>query len=433
MVMILARVNIWDFYVGSVLWNTSTLVATFEFDDEFIKLGYDLSPLQMPLSNLQRGEKIFTFSELSKQTYYGLPGMLADSLPDKFGNEIIDAWLARQGRTPNSMNPVERLCYIGKRGMGALEYEPAYSDELNIDTALELDELVSLAKKALDIKNGLKVSLNDTDGLLKIIKVGTSAGGARAKAIIAYNELTNEVRTGQSNIPEGFKHWILKLDGVTNDSLGDPKGYGRIEYAYYLMAIDCGIEMMPSRLLEENSRAHFMTQRFDRINQNEKLHMQTLCGLAHYDYNQPTLYNYEQAFQVMRELRLSHEDATQLFRRMVFNVVAINNDDHTKNISFLLNKNNEWKLSPAYDVTYAYNPENLWLSQHQLSINGKRNHIELGDLLKVAKEISLRDGKNIVKEICSVVKKWNKFGLQAGIPQTQIEQIGNLHLTAIVE
>lgn len=426
--MVIARVNIWNQFVGAVLWDETTETGSFEFDTAFVKTGLDLSPIKMPLADLQRGSLIYSFPGLPKQTYHGLPGLLADSLPDKFGNEMIDAWLARQGRTPESMNPVERLCYIGKRAMGALEYEPAMQEQGDNSVTLEIDELVKLAREAIEIKKGLNTNIDDKDGLLNIIKVGTSAGGARAKAVIAYNSKTKEVRSGQLEVPAGFTHWLLKLDGVTNDELGDPKGYGRIEYAYYKMAVSCGIEMSESELMEEHGRAHFMTRRFDRLPGNEKLHMQTLCGLAHYDYNQPTTYSYEQAFQVMRDLRLEHTDAEQLYRRMVFNVLARNQDDHTKNISFLMNKEGNWKLSPAYDVTYAFNPTNIWLSQHQLSINGKRKNILENDLLKTAKEISLKKARGVIDEIATAIANWPAFAKEAGVPEKQTKAIQKVHL-----
>ncbi|MGI8583947.1 MAG: type II toxin-antitoxin system HipA family toxin [Chitinophagaceae bacterium] len=427
--MVTAKVNVWSQFVGALLWDDTIGVGSFEFDTSFIKTALDLSPLKMPLDELQKGNRIYSFPDLPKQTYHGLPGLLADSLPDKFGNELIDAWLARQGRTPESMNPLERLCYIGKRGMGALEYEPVIPSSDDSSNILEIDELVRLAKEAIAVKKGLNTNIKDKDGLLNIIKVGTSAGGARAKAIIAFNDKTKEIRSGQFEVSAGFAHWLIKLDGVTNEDLGDPKGYGRIEYAYYKMAVASGIEMSESKLMEEHGRAHFMTRRFDRLEGNEKLHMQTLCGIAHYDYNQPTTYSYEQAFQVMRDLRLEHTDAEQLFRRMVFNVLARNQDDHTKNISFLMDKEGKWKLSPAYDLSYAFDPTNIWLSQHQLSVNGKRKNIKLKDFLKIAKEISLKKGKAIVEEIESVIVSWPGFAKDAGMPAKQIESIQKLHLT----
>ncbi len=427
--MVTANVTLWEHFVGAVLWDETTGTGVFEFDQRFVNTGLDLSPLRMPLRELQRGNRVFSFPGLPRDTYHGLPGMLADSLPDRFGNELINAWLARQGRTPESMHSVERLCYIGKRGMGALEYQPATLATGAGSTAIEVEELVNLARAAIDVKKGLATNIEGKDGLLNIIKVGTSAGGARAKAVIAFNEKTREVRSGQLDVPAGFSHWLIKLDGVTNDELGDPQGYGRIEYAYYHMAIACGIEMSHSILFEENGRAHFMTRRFDRLEGNEKLHMQTLCGMAHFDYNQPTTYSYEQAFQVMRDLRLDHAQAEQLYRRMVFNVIARNQDDHTKNISFLMDRQGNWTLSPAYDLTYALNPSNIWLAQHQLSVNGKRTDITIDDLLAVAKDISLKKGKKIVEETIGRVRQWPDFARKAGIPGKQIASLGAMHRT----
>ncbi len=428
--MVIADVTIWNHTVGVVYWDILTNTGSFEFDPSFIKTGLDLSPIRMPLADLQRGNLIHSFPGLNKETYHGLPGLLADSLPDKFGNEVINAWLARQGRNADDFNPVERLCYLGKRAMGALEYAPPTNKDADSSTVLEIDELVQLAREAIEVKQRLHTGINDKDGLRNIIKVGTSAGGARAKAVIAYNEKTEKIRSGQLDVPKGYTHWLLKMDGVTNDQLGDPKGYGRIEYAYYLMAIDCGINMSASKLLEEKGRAHFMTRRFDRIENNQKLHMQTLCGMAHFDYNQPTSYSYEQAFQVMRNLRLQHTEAEQLYKRMVFNVLSRNQDDHTKNISFLMNKEGNWKLSPAYDVTYAFDPTSRWLAQHQMSVNGKRKDIKQEDLLQVAKEISLKKGKQVIEEVSETLAKWPVFAKVAGLPVTMINKIAKTHLTS---
>jgi len=352
--------------------------------------------------------------------------LLSDSLPDRFGNVLLDRWLAEQGRTKQSVNPVERLCYTGSRGMGALEFEPVM--KLGRTTAsemVEVERLVELARLVLDEKRGLNSHLEKENiaGLNEIIKVGTSAGGARAKAVIAYNEKTGEMRSGQVAAEEGFGYWLIKFDGVTNKQLGDPEGYGRIEYAYYLMAKACGIEMSECKLLEENGRAHFMTKRFDRSDGGERYHMQTLCGIAHLDYNDPLSYAYEDAFEVMRMLQLPYPDAEQLYRRMVFNVVALNQDDHTKNISFLMNRAGKWKLSPAYDVTYAYNPENRWIFQHQMSVNGKRQNIQRADLINVAKNMTIKKPNSIIDEVLATVHKWKEFAVIAGIPLSQSEMI----------
>ncbi len=416
----LANVILWDKLVGAILWDEAREVASFEMDAAFVRQGIDIAPLTMPLQSASKGA-IFQFPALPKETYQGLPGLLADALPDRFGGQLIDIWLASQGRARNSMNPVERLCYQGNRGMGALEFAPAIKQEKDTTKNLEISNLVALSKKALEQKSELNTALSQTEAeaLMDIVKVGTSAGGARAKAVIAYNPVTKEVRSGQLLAPEGFEHWLIKFDGVTNEQLSDPKGYGRIEYAYYKMATACGINMTESKLLEEGGRAHFMTKRFDRLPNNQKLHMQTLCGLCHYDYNNPNAYAYEQAFQAMRELRLPYTDAEQLYLRMVFNVIARNQDDHTKNISFLMDTSGKWTLSPAYDVTYAYNPENKWIARHQMSVNGKRESIDQSDLLNIAKQMNIKKPKDIIGLVIETVKNWKHFAQEAQMPERQ--------------
>ena len=429
--MVVANVDIWGKFVGAVLWDQQSGIASFEYDPSFLRNNWDISPLTMPISEASNG-KIFRFPELPEKTYYGLPGLLADSLPDRFGNQLIDLWLATQGREPGSMNPVERLCYMGKRGMGALEFRPATRIEKGDSNILEVSELVNLAQSAVNRKSDLTTNLSNDEAhaLLDIIRVGTSAGGARAKAVIAINK-HNTVRSGQLDVPEGYSHWLIKLDGVSDEELGKPKGHGRIEFAYYKMALDCGIIMSESRLLEENGRAHFMTRRFDRLEHNKKLHMQTLCGLCHFDYNNPNAYSYEQAFQAMRSLRLPYSDAEQLFRRMIFNVIGSNNDDHTKNISFLMNETGQWSLSPDYDLTFAYNPSNLWLSQHQLSINNKRRDITRNDLLSLAAQMNVKKVNEIIENVRDVISKWNDYASNSGIAGSQIKAIGATHLLNI--
>ncbi len=425
-----ALVNLWGQLVGAVAWQDEEGYASFEFDPIFLRQGLDLAPVTMPLSKISPGTGVFNFPAIPNETFYGLPGLLADSLPDRFGNRLIDIWLATQGRTPESMNPVERLCYVGNRGMGALEFEPMIKRGKNTPRPLEIDDLVRLAKNALNQKEGLSANLSKDAGkaLQDILLVGTSAGGARAKAIIAWNEETGKVVSGQLLAPKGFSHWIIKLDGVTNDLLGDPKGYGRIEYAYYKMAIDCGIHMSESRLLQEGGRAHFMTRRFDRIENNQKLHMQTLCGLCHFDYNSPGAYAYEQAFQIMRQLRLPYTDAEQLYTRMVFNVISRNMDDHTKNIAFLMNHKGVWSLAPAYDLSYAFNPANKWLARHQMTINGKREDITRHDLLNVGNQMNIKKANEIIERICSVISRWSYYAADAGIQPKQKKAIGSVHL-----
>lgn len=416
----IAKVNIWGQFAGAVIWDESLKRASFEFDESFIKRGLDLSPIEMPVFKAQSGT-VFSFPSLNNETFKGLPGLLADSLPDRFGNQIIEAWLAATGRTPESFNPVERLCYIGRRGMGALEFEPAVMTEKS--NPVEIEDLVMLANDILKNRRDFKADLTDK-GVHEIFRVGTSAGGARAKAVIAYNPETGEVRSGQIDELKGFEYWLIKFDGVSETQLLETKGYGNIEYAYYLMAIDCGIEMSECRLLNENGRSHFMTKRFDRSGE-EKIHMQTLCAIAHYDYNEPRSYAYEQAFQIMRQLRLPYIDAEQLFRRMVFNVVANNRDDHTKNISFLMDKTGKWRLSPAYDVTYAYDLGNKWISAHQLSVNGKRTDIKKEDMIKVAKQMNVKKPIEIIEQVVDSVSRWKAFAKVAEVPKEVAESLKN--------
>ncbi|UYZ61354.1 type II toxin-antitoxin system HipA family toxin [Hymenobacter latericus] len=425
---ITATVSIWGQRVGAVLWDARRRVGVFEYEPAFARTGVELAPLTMPLPQ-RRQKGIFIFPTLNRDTYQGLPGLLADSLPDRYGRQLIDAWLASKGRDAASFTPVEHLCYLGHRGMGALVYEPALQPALEKGMSLEVGELVKFARQVLTNREGLHTSLatNAAEGLAEIISVGTSAGGARAKAVIAYNAGTQEVRSGQVDAPDGFEHWLLKLDGVTNASLGDPAGYGRIEYAYYLMAQQAGLHMTPCRLLEENGRAHFMTRRFDRVDGSKRLHMQTLCGLAHFDYNQPGAYTYEQAFQVILKLRLPHPAVEELYRRMVFNVVARNQDDHTKNISFLMNPEGKWSLSPAYDVTHSYNPTGEWSSQHQMSIAGKVDDFTEDDFLQLAKNVLVKKPREIIQQVVEAVANWPKFAAEAGVPEKQQQAIAKTH------
>lgn len=415
-----AFVKIWGTIAGAVAWDDRAGLATFEFDSNFKNKNWDLSPLKMPI---QSARSIFNFPELKSErnapfdTYKGLPGLLADVLPDRYGSQLINLWLAQNGRAPNSMNPVEMLCFIGTRGMGAMEFEPAALKESKRTFSVEMDSLVDMAKKMLSQKSSFKTNLKkeDEEAMMEILKIGTSAGGARPKAVIAYNEKTGEVRSGQTNAPKGFEHWLLKLDGVSDVQLGASSGYGRVEMAYYNMALACGVDMMPSMLLEENGRAHFMTKRFDREDGDIRHHIQTFCAIKHYDYNEVSSFSYEQLFQTMRELKLSYPEAEQMFRRMVFNIVSRNCDDHTKNFAFRLKKDAQWELAPAYDVCHAYKPNHQWVSQHALSVNGKRKGISKNDLLLVGKSISCRHAATIIDEIEATVLHWKKFAREVGV------------------
>ncbi len=415
-----AIVNIWGKMAGAVAWDEKSGWASFEYDPAFKRLGWELSPLKMPLSTEQR---IYSFPELRKETgssfdtFKGLPGLLADMLPDRYGNELINLWLAQQGRPENSMNPVEMLCFIGKRGMGALEIEPTILKQ-NVNTfSVEINSLVEIASKMLSKKEPFVANLKSDEekAMREILKIGTSAGGARPKAVIAYNEKTGEVRSGQTRAPEGFKHWLLKLDGVSEVQLGATHGYGRVEYAYYLMALDCGIEMMPCRLLEENGRAHFMTRRFDREGSYTKHHIQTFCAMKHFDYNRVNSYSYEQLFQTMRELKLTYAEAEQMFRRMVFNVIARNCDDHSKNFSFILKQGDRWRLAPAYDLCHAYRPGSEWVSRHALSVNGKRENITREDLIVIGRSIRNKKAEEIIDQVNDTVHNWNYYADKAGV------------------
>ncbi|MDY8136169.1 type II toxin-antitoxin system HipA family toxin [Aquimarina sp. 2201CG5-10] len=415
------KITLWNEELGALIWDKNRNFGSFEFFPEFLKKGLDVSPVHMPIQNAAR--KIYSFPNLNENTYRGLPGMLSDVLPDDFGNRLIDQWLILNDIPKSEFTPLDRLCYIGSRGMGALEFQPAKDVGEPGTTQLEVDQLAQLAEKVLNTREKLELNLSETEHLNELIKVGTSAGGQRAKAIIAYNADTNEIRSGQTVAPEGFEYYIFKFDGVQEASLGDPQGYGRIEYAYYLMAIDAGIEMEKSRLFEENGRGHFMTRRFDRIGNHEKVHMQTLCSLAHFDYKSPGAYSYENAFEVMRQLRLPHTDAIQLYKRMLFNIIARNQDDHTKNISFLMNKAGVWKLSPAYDITYSYNPSGIWTSLHQMSANGKRDEFTMKDLLKVGEKISYKNRKEAIQKIKEVISNWHRYAEKAGIPKEQASKL----------
>ncbi|MFT7036672.1 MAG: serine/threonine-protein kinase HipA [Cyclobacteriaceae bacterium] len=425
-----AEVKIWGELAGAVRWDSESQLASFQYDKKFLAKGYDLSPIKMPIEN---GSRIYSFPELRKAkeeqtaTFKGLPGLLADALPDKYGNQLINIWLAQNGRPPDSMNPVEQLCFIGSRGIGALQFEPSQLKTSKQTFSIEIESLVEVAQKMLSNRDGFSVSLHEDEqnGVSEILKIGTSAGGARPKAVIAYNKKSGEVRSGQTTAPKGFEQWLLKLDGVSDAQFGASHGFGRVEYAYHLMAKDCNIEMMDCELLEENGRAHFMTKRFDRDGDNVRHHVQTFCGIQHFDYNNLYGYSYEQLFQTMRILRMTYPEAEQMFRRMVFNVMATNFDDHTKNFSFRLKQEGRWELSPAYDVCYSYDPNNVWVSRHSLSINGKHKEINQNDLMTIAKANNIKKGEKIIKEIKETVCNWTAYAAQANVSSSLANSINN--------
>lgn len=428
-----AEVRLWGHRVGAVALDGD--VGVFEYDTDFLKLGLNIAPITMPLEDARNGHTLYSFPALNRETFKQLPGLLADTLPDKFGQAIVNSWLARQGRSPNDSSIIERLCYTGSRAMGALEFTPAVIQNLELVVYVDIDEMVNLVREVISHRNQINVKLTNNeqdnqDALLGILRIGTSAGGARAKAVIAYNQDTGAVMSGQANAPAGFNHWLLKFDGVSDIELGKTEGFGRIEYAYYQMAKASGINMMESRLLEENGRAHFMTRRFDRVDEN-RIHLQSLCAIAHYDYNMAGAYGYEQALMIMRKIKLSKMEQLQLFRRMVFNVIARNQDDHTKNIAFLMNQDGEWSLSPAFDMMYSYNPAGKWASKHQMTINGKRDEFTKEDLLSVAASSDLKGANNVIKDVLGAVKQWPDFATQAGISDKRIKQIAKLHRVSI--
>lgn len=421
-----AFINIWNQRVGAVAWNHESRLGSFEYDPAFVDHSWDIAPLMMPLKDA-RG-KVFSFQDLrDSNTFKGLPGLLADAIPDKFGNALINAWLTRSGRPSNSMNPIEMLCFIGKRGMGALEFEPVNPMSDGGATKIELEDLISVAQEILSGREALKTSLAEgkEKALHDILKIGSSAGGARAKAMIAYNPISKEVRSGQSRAPDGFSHWLIKFDGVSDAQSGINVGYGSVEMAYYLMAKEAGIDMMESQLLEENGRSHFMTRRFDREGKDGKLHVQSLCAMAHFDFNDILSYSYEQLFEVMRKLMLPYAQAEQMFRRMVFNVMSRNCDDHTKNFAFVMDKAGTWKLAPAFDVCHSYRPDSTWVSQHSLSLNGKRKDIDRQDFMEISKRMNIKKAANLIDEVGEAVMQWQTFADQAKVKPNLTDTIAS--------
>ena len=421
-----AEVTLWGRTIGAVALEDGRNIADFEYDAAFARSGIEISPLMMPLST-----RVYAFPELSLKTFHGLPGLLADSLPDTFGHALIDAWLATQGRPPESFNAVERLGYVGERSTGALAFSPVLGPKKRPSTRIQIDKLVELASEVLTQRNHLAVSFagrHKEKALMDLLSVGTSVGGARAKAIVAWNPATNELRSGQIDAGEGFEYWLLKYDGVKGNrdkELEAPQGYGAIEYAYSKMATDTGITMNACRLFGENNRRHFMTRRFDRLANGEKLHMQSLCAMAHYDFNSAGAYAYEQALFVTRQLGLSMDAVEELFRRMVFNIIARNQDDHVKNISFLMDKTGAWSLSPAYDVTYSYNPSGAWTASHQMTMNGKRDDFTMDDFRACAKTAALKRGRGeaIIEDVRAVVSHWRDYADDTGVPAAWRDRI----------
>lgn len=414
-----AKVKLYNHIVGTFQWDNSRNVAKFEYSDNFANCGIEPSPILMPV----RIGRVYSFPNLGVETFKGLPGMLADSLPDTYGRALFDRWLALTGRQVG--NAIETLCFLGKRCMGALEFEPAIDIPYKSDVKIEIDSLVNVAAEALKQKEnfGANLELNKKAAIAEIVRLGTSAGGQRAKAIIAFNKQTGEIRSGQIDAPDGFDYYLIKLDGVSAETgFRETQNFGRLEYSFFHLVKDCGIDMSECSLIEENGRAHFLTKRFDRSN-GEKIHMQTLCGIAHYDYRLLHSFSYEQAFNIMRLLKLPYSQAQEMFRRMVLNVVIRNQDDHTKNISFLMDKNGNWKLSPAYDVGFAYNPLGGWTAQHQMSINGKFDNISRYDLLEIGRRNNIKNANEIIDSICEVAANWPTIAKNCGVPINMINHI----------
>jgi len=427
--MQVAEVRLWGRTIGAVSQPGGVGYATFQYAPDFAESNIQVAPLTMPLAR-----DPFAFPQIQR-AFHGLPGLLADSLPDKFGNALIDAWLATMGRSPGEFTSLDRLCYIGTRGMGALEFAPSTGPRPTTGQSIEVEDLVALASKVLTARENLRAVITtgeEEQALTTLLRVGTSAGGARAKALIAWNPDTQEVRSGQVGAGSGFEQWILKFDGVSanrDKELSDPLGYGAIEYAYAQMAKAAGIQMTECRLFEEGGRRHFMTLRFDRTEEGRKLHMLSLGGMGHLDFNAAGAHGYEQAFLTMRRLGLSMDATEEQFRRMVFNVVARNQDDHVKNIAYLMDQNGRWSLSPAYDVTWAFNPDGEWTSQHQMTVNGKRDGFRWEDLDAVAQGASMKRGRAeaIHEEVWNAVSDWRDLAQEAGVDEEWAAQIGRTH------
>ena len=421
--MIPVEVKLWGTTIGALSQENDNF-ASFEYNPDFMRSGIEPAPITMPV----RAGVIYRFPNLSSATFHNLPGLFVDSIPDKFGNKIIDQWLTQNGREPGSFSALERLCYTGSRGMGALEFYPAIHPNFIESEPLEIERLRALAANILDQRKKIKVKLREKEIFEQIIKVGTSAGGARAKVLIAYNEATNTVLSGQVRAPEGFGYWLLKFDDIENNrdkENADPAGFGALEYTYSEIAKEAGIEMTECQLLTDGNHRHFMTRRFDRTENGNKLHYQSLTAIAHYDFNIAGAYSYEQAFAIAKRIGLTMTDIELMYRRAVFNICARNQDDHTKNIGFLMDKRGHWKLAPAFDVTYAYNPNGRWTGTHQMTFNGKRENFTLEDFKIVAKNAGLVQGryKRILEQVQDSLATFKKRAKANDVPKNLIQEV----------
>jgi serine/threonine-protein kinase HipA len=415
------EVRLWDRTVGAV----APLVGKpgiyeFEYHPEFAATGLALSPLMLPLAPRVR----YSFAALDIDTYFGLPGLLADSLPDRFGNALINEYLVRHGIAAEQITTLQRLLYIGKRAMGALEFAPPISDSTGAAVVMPL----TLATLVEDARRALQGQTSEV--MQQIIDVGSSAGGARAKAVVGWNPTTKAVVSGQFELSPGFEHWILKFDVGEDKALGHTQGWGRIEYVHYQMATAAGITMSPCELLEENGRAHFMTRRFDRAG-NDKLHLHSLCGIAHLDFNTPAVHSYEQYLRTILDLNLGAKALEQGWLRCVFNVAAVNCDDHTKNLAFLMDAAGRWSLAPAYDMCFAHNPAaDRWTRRHQMLVRGKAWDIGAADLLSLADEFGIKRARVLLKRVVDAVRTWPALATDAGVPSAAITRIAGMQKDA---
>lgn len=431
MVTDVIKVKYKEYDVGAVSYNTDTQTGAFEYFPSFIKTGIELSPIKMPLA-----KKIYSFPQLDHTTFKGLPGLIADSLPDDFGNAVMNAWIASQGKSTSDITPLQQLQYTGMRGMGALTYSPATKRKnLNASRPIHIESLISIAQDVLSKREQFNAKLTndrqeDKDAMMSLMSVGMSAGGARPKAVLAFNQDFTQVRSGQTDAPNGFTHYLMKFDGVSEhnknqEAFGDPMGYGAMEYTYHLLAKECGIDMMPCHLLNEGNRRHFITERFDR-NGNKKIHVQTLNGLEHVSYKQIGSYSYAELFNTARKLNLNPDDAMQLLKRMVFNVISRNHDDHAKNFGFLLDKNNKWQLAPAYDLAYSYKPDSHWVSKHWMTLNGKQDNFTRDDFYSFEKLSPIFSKRNIddaLNQTIEAVSHWDKIASEQEVPNSLIKEV----------
>ncbi|MBD5408708.1 MAG: type II toxin-antitoxin system HipA family toxin [Treponema sp.] len=420
-----AEVYLWGTRIGIIHQPRGRKYASFEYDRNFLNSGIELSPLKMPLAS-----NVYEFPDLADGAFYGLPGLVADSLPDKFGNTVIENWLLSQGKSISDFTAIDRLCYTGKRGMGALEYVPATADIEDIDENINVQEMVRFASEVLNDQKKITLNAKNELAYSQLVQVGSSAGGARAKALIAWNERTNEVKSGQLQLGEGFDYWLMKFDNVSKNGdhgLEDRPEYTLIEYAYYKMAVACGIQMNECKLYHSGNDNHFMTKRFDRAD-GKKIHMQSLGALAHTSYQEPALCSYELAARYMKEIGLVPREIEQFYRRMTFNCLAANQDDHVKNVSFLMDRTGRWTLAPAYDITFAYDKDNKWLRGHQMTVNGKTTDIKAADIVAAGTAMGLKERccKDIIEECAEVIAHFSDFAKEAGIRKETVDYINSI-------